>query len=225
MSAIRGASVFLCVLFPAAAAAGAVFFDTSAGRIPNWWNVLFCFFGIAARALASGAGGAAVAGVAGYAASGAAGGFLRGAAAALFAACAAGVFLFPLFLFRMTGAGDVKLLMACAAAAGIGGFGRILAGTVFAGGVLSAFLMASDGSFAERFRYFFSYVQRAVCSGRRQAYRISWRSTELSGVSGQEQESGRAHTPVADESALKPGEFHLTVPILMGVLLWSGGLL
>ncbi len=113
------------------------------------------------------------------------------AAAALF------VILFPLFLFRMTGAGDIKILLVLFLFTKGSGFFRILFGTLMFGGVLSVFILLADGAFTDRFRYFGSYIQRVLCTRKALPYR---------------QEGGG-------------GEFHLTVPMLMSMILWTGGLL
>ena len=220
---VRIAGSMLLQILPLLAAAGAVFFDVGNGRIPNGWNVLCFLLGAAARA-AAGAWASAAGGPAGEAAARlpelAAGG-LSGAGAACLASLAVTAALFPLFLFRMTGAGDIKLLAAIAAPAGLSGIGRILTGTVICGGALSFFLMAADDSFSERFRYFFSYLKRTA------AVRtvLPYRDAEGPGRSG----DGCAGRPPGRSDGMRGGmrggEFHLTVPILMGVLLWSGGML
>ena len=104
--------------------------------------------------------------------------------------------LFPLFLFRMMGAGDIKLLTV------LGGFlGRaeILEGMFcifLLGAVLSAAFLITCGNVAERFRYFCDY---------------------MAGFG-----AGNGITPYGKQGSCVEN-MHFTVPILLGLMLHAGG--
>lgn len=104
--------------------------------------------------------------------------------------------LFPLFLFRMMGAGDVKLL---AVLGGILGCQDILKGIgciFLLGAVLSFAFLISCGNLRERFSYFFHYLRVCGQEGRVLPYTNLGNGAEF---------------------------MHFTVPILLGIMLYAGG--
>ncbi len=106
------------------------------------------------------------------------------------------VLLFPLFCFRMMGAGDIKLM---AVMGGILGSCGILKGMFCAfilGAVLSLAFLISCGNLQERFSYFFHYLK--VCKEK--------------------------HCPVPyRRQGAQAENLHFTVPILLGIMLYAGG--
>lgn len=105
--------------------------------------------------------------------------------------------LLPLFYFRMLGAGDVKLFSV---------LGGILGGTVILkvmfcsfclGAVLSLAFLISCGNLKERFSYFFNYFYQYYQTGIVCPYMTKGRQAE---------------------------NFHFTVPVFLGIMLYAGGL-
>ena len=120
--------------------AGAVCTDLFLEKVPNRWIVLGLAAGAVCQGLLHGAGGIPF--------------YLGGVFLPL-------VLLFPLFCFRMMGAGDIKLM---AVMGGILGSCGILKGMFCAfilGAVLSLAFLISCGNLQERFSYFFHYLK--VC--------------------------------------------------------------
>lgn len=113
--------------------------------------------------------------------------------------CGAGTALplFLLFLFRMLGAGDIKLLSVVGGFAGPEAGFRCILYSFLCGAVLSAAVLALNGDIRERFQYLFSYMKQYGTDGERRAYR----------------KPGKR----------RPEHIHFSVAVLMGVLLWAGG--
>jgi prepilin peptidase CpaA len=64
-----------------------------------------------------------------------------------------------LFIFRMTGAGDIKLLSALGGVMGPTAIFKCILVSFFAGAILSAAILAETGSLKIRLRYFAGYFQ------------------------------------------------------------------
>ena len=128
----------------------AVCMDFACSRIDNRWNLIFLVSGTVYQILIRGPEGLL------YAAYGAATAFLA---------------LFLLFLFRMLGAGDIKLFCALGTILGSARILKCISGAFVFGAVISLIRMFSHGIAAERFRYFCSYVQDCLQSGRITPYR------------------------------------------------------
>ncbi len=80
--------------------------------------------------------------------------------------------LFPFFLFRMIGAGDVKLLMMIGGAVGPNRGLDFLFLVVLFGGVISVGIFVSGSvSVKARAEYFLSYCKEFIRTGKRQPYR------------------------------------------------------
>ena len=122
---------------------------------------------------------------------------LRALAAVLFALAGAAVpfvFGFPLFRFRMIGAGDVKFLMAVGVLTGPIQILKFMAVSIAFGGVIAALLMIFVTGVRPRLIRFASYIKMAEMTGSAPPYRDS-----------------------------KEAEFHFTVPVFMAaVLLFAG---
>lgn len=102
-----------------------------------------------------------------------------------------------LFRFRLFGAGDIKLLAAIGSVTGYRGILWILFWSVLFGAGIAAFIMTFYTGFRERFSAFAAWVKECVERGQAVPYR---------------KEGGAEN-------------FHFTVPILMSVMLYAGGLL
>ena len=101
-----------------------------------------------------------------------------------------------LFYFRMLGAGDIKLLAVMGGFLGVRGSFRCVAWAIAAGGGLSILLMLGRRNLRSRIRCFLDFC-RTVASER------IWRGY--------------------DQGNLEGGTFHFSIPILISVLLYVGG--
>ena len=102
----------------------------------------------------------------------------------------------PLFHFRMIGGGDVKLLSVLG---GILGYPKVLGLLLFSfrtGGILSIAFLISTGSLKERISYFFNYFYEYSKTGIEKNYR---------------------------KKGMEAENFHFTVPIFTGIILFIGG--
>ena len=105
-------------------------------------------------------------------------------------------FLYPLFRFRMIGAGDIKLLSA------VGGFMDFSAicwcmfCSFLIGAALSAAVLATCGDFSRRLRYFSRYFHNYFQTGKVVPYR---------------------------KYGMQPEHIHFSVPVFLSVLLYAGG--
>lgn len=73
--------------------------------------------------------------------------------------------LFPLYLLRMVGAGDIKLAAVLLGGAGMQLGGMVLLCGMAAAGVWSLYLLVRRGLAAERIRYLVFYLCRLSCGG------------------------------------------------------------
>lgn len=172
----KDCSMFQSVMLLSAAMVAAGM-DLRFGKVKNWWIVFLLSSGLAYQLKMEGWMGFSV--------------FFCGAALPL-------LLLFPLFRFRMMGAGDVKLFMALG---GLMGGSRILtcmAASFFLGGILSLFILLFWGNLFSRLRYFTDYIQLCVNTGKIHPYR---------------------------KESMETAYFHFTIPILMAVLLCVGGVI
>ena len=103
---------------------------------------------------------------------------------------------FPLFRFRMIGAGDVKLLMAVGGMIGPASVLLFLAVSVVCGAFISVLLLLGVVGVRERFAYFMGYLEAVAQEKRILPYR-------------------------GDASA----EFHFSAAIFMAALLYAGGMI
>ena len=107
------------------------------------------------------------------------------------------LFLYPLFRFRMIGAGDIKLLSA------VGGFMDFSAicwcmfCSFLIGAALSAAVLATCGDFSRRLRYFSRYFHNYFQTGKVVPYR---------------------------KYGMQPEHIHFSVPVFLSVLLYAGGI-
>lgn len=78
---------------------------------------------------------------------------------------------YVLFLFRMIGAGDIKLLMALGSVAGFPLNAKLMLWAVICGGIISAVIMWRRTGFMPRLTYLISYVRDFIRTGERKPYR------------------------------------------------------
>ena len=100
--------------------------------------------------------------------------------------------LFILFVFRMLGAGDIKLFCALGTVLGPSGILRCIAISFLFGAIIAIPLMICRGISTERFLYFITYIRRLADTKVLQPYRCG--GTE------------------------RPENFHFSVPIFMSVI-------
>lgn len=157
-------------------AAVAVVMDVRRAKVDNGW-ILFCLgTGLAARILKDGFG--------------AVPDFLTGAALPV-------VLLGGLFVLRMLGPGDIKLLSALGGILGTGRILKCIICSMFIGAGISAAILISNGNISQRFLYFIQYIRELAETGERKPY---YRT---------------GMTPLEN--------FHFTVPVFLSVVLYAGG--
>ena len=83
--------------------------------------------------------------------------------------------LFPLYLFRMIGAGDIKMAAVLFGAAGMRQGGGILLCGLVAAGVWSVVLLVWRGSVRQRLTYFVFYLYRFALGGSIEPYYLETR--------------------------------------------------
>lgn len=79
--------------------------------------------------------------------------------------------LFPLYLFRMMGAGDIKLVSAAGVFLSGDELLSLLAGTLLLAGAWSLWTMGREKIAGQRFRYLIFYIRGLFAGGGRIAYR------------------------------------------------------
>ena len=106
------------------------------------------------------------------------------------------ILLFPFFYFRMLGAADIKLLAVLGSILGRKAIFPCIFYTFLCAAILSLLTFFIDGGIQKRIRYLAGWLRDYLDTGERRPY-------------------------------LRPGlqeeSLHMTVPMLMAVLLWSGG--
>lgn len=78
--------------------------------------------------------------------------------------------LWLLFLFRMLGAGDIKLLAVVGGFLGPAHIWDFLWATLLLAGVISLLLLLRRGNFISRFYYFYCYISEYIKTGKRVSY-------------------------------------------------------
>ena len=106
------------------------------------------------------------------------------------------VLLFPLFYFRMLGAGDIKLFSGLGIFLGVTAVFKLILCSLFLGGLLSFAFLISCGNLRERISYFIHYFYQYFVTGQSRPYIRKGKQVE---------------------------NFHFTVPILLSVMLYAGG--
>ena len=108
------------------------------------------------------------------------------------------LFLIILFVFGMMGAGDIKLFCALGGILGPGAVLKCIFSSFIAGACIAAVLLIIHRNFCERILYFIRYAETTVTTGK--------------------------ITPYRKGNISAPENFHFTVPILVSVLLYAGGI-
>lgn len=159
------------LLFAAAACA----WDLRQGRIPNGLIVSGLVAGLCRQLAEQGLEGILL--------------FLGGAALPV-------LLLWMLFVLGMLGAGDIKLLGVMGGFLGLRGSAVCVLGSILAGGVLAAFLMAYRGNLGSRLSCFAAYCRAYARDRKRRPY------------------------PRGEQEG---GTFYFSIPILISVLFHVGG--
>lgn len=107
------------------------------------------------------------------------------------------VVCFGLFYFRMIGAGDIKLFAVIGGTTGVVNVITCMFVSVFAGGALAVVLMVRRREVLERLQYFHNYCMEYWMTG-------EWK-------------------PYINEET-KSGRMYFSIPIMIGVLCYAGGL-
>lgn len=110
--------------------------------------------------------------------------------------------LYPLFIIGGLGAGDVKLLSVVGCFLTIKESIWCLGLSFLLGAAISLLKMTVERNFLERMKYFLSYVVDVFNSG-------EWKLYE---------EDGR------DRKKRKEGKIHFSVPVLLGMVIYKGGI-
>lgn len=154
---------------------GAMCMDLLKQKVSNVWILCGWCLGLGLGILRGGAGGTVA--------------FLLGAVLPL-------LLLYPLFYFRMLGAGDIKLFSVLG---GFLGWRLILKGIWYSfviGAVFSIVFLCMCGNWIARIQYFWEYVCAYGKTGAVVPYR---------------------------KEGMQPEHFHFTIPIVLGMLLYAGG--
>ncbi len=106
------------------------------------------------------------------------------------------LWLFFLFYFRMLGPGDIKLLSVLGGLLGYRAVIYLIVLSFFFGGILSLGLLIASGTLMFRFRYFVNYFRMYLKDQKRMPYYQTGRQAE---------------------------NFHFTLPILLALFLYVGG--
>ncbi len=85
---------------------------------------------------------------------------------------------YALYLFRMIGAGDIKLFMALGSVAGFPRNVKIMLWSVICGGIISLYIMWRRTGFMPRVAYLAAYVRDFIRTGERRPYRKEGKSAE-----------------------------------------------
>ena len=116
------------------------------------------------------------------------------------------ILLFPFFLFRMLGAGDIKVLAVLGSMMGARSILFCMFFSFLIGAIFSILWFLKYGGFRERLSYFLSYMKNYAQTGIRTPYVKTG-----AGISDEQ--------PVA-----RPENLRMTIPIFLAVLLWAAGL-
>ncbi|WP_373211943.1 prepilin peptidase [Ruminococcus sp. 5_1_39BFAA] len=161
---------------PIVMAGVAMVLDLRTARVDNGWIVFCLGIGLAARLLEKGPGG-----------------LWDGFMGILLPAAVLGW----LFLLRMLGAGDIKLLCALGSILGAAKILECIFFSMLIGAGISAAILISTGGISQRFLYFILYVRELISTGK--------------------------ITPYYRGGMSSPENFHFTVPVFLSVVLYAGG--
>ena len=104
--------------------------------------------------------------------------------------------LFVLFVFRMLGPGDIKLLSTIGGIVGVSAIIKCIIFSFIFGGILAAAIIISCGNLKQRLRYFADYITKTLQTKRITAY----------------------YKP-----GMQIENFHFSIPIFMSIIVYIGG--
>ena len=154
----------------------AVCMDITSEKIANAAIIVFILMGVIYQTSINGTMGIVV--------------YLKGAGVPL-------LMLFALFVFRMLGPGDIKLLSALGGIMGVPAIIKCTIISFFFAAILSIAIIIACGNFKQRLRYFTEYITNILKTKKITAYYKPGRQME---------------------------NLHFTVPIFMSIILYAGGL-
>ncbi len=157
--------------FIVAAALAAVVMDLRSYKVKNQWLLVFWSAGFLYQIIFLGA---------------------SGIVRFLFGALLPVILLFPLFILRMLGPGDIKLFSVLGGVMGSWGIVKCMMTSFVCGALLAAVLLLVQGNLVSRMRYFREYVQLSLMHKKTFPYYILGE---------------------------RPENFHFTIAILIGVVL------
>lgn len=164
------------VFLPVVISAVAVWMDLKDASVDNGWILFSFIMGFLLQIMEKGMKGGIL--------------FLTGAAVPV-------ILLGVLFVFRMLGAGDIKLLCALGGLMGPRTVMECIVYSLLAGAGISLAILISTGGIRQRILYLYQYMNEFYCTGEiRPYYR---KGMEF------------------------PENFHFTVPVFLSVLLYAGG--
>lgn len=133
------------------------------------------------------------------------------------------VILFPFFVFRMTGAGDVKLLCILGMFTGARRICDCMLWSFIFAAALSMAVMIDDGCAVERFCYFRGYLRRR---GKCAAKEVKAGTAGIRDTGDGNPDVGNAEKKTVNyiRSGTHRENIHLAVPVFASVLLWYGGM-
>jgi len=105
--------------------------------------------------------------------------------------------LFLLFVFRMLGPGDIKLLSVLGGIIGVGPIIKCIILSFLFGAILAVAFMVVCGNWRERLRYLTGYITRIIKTKEITAYY---------------------------KAGMQMENFHFSIPIFMSIILYTGGL-
>ena len=149
--------------------------DIANEKIANWAIVIFIFVGLVYQTWSHG-----IVGIWWY---------LKGAGVPL-------LLLFVLFIFRMLGPGDIKLLSALGGIMGVSAIVKCIVISFIFGAILALAIIISCGNLLQRLRYFIEYITRTLKTKEITAY----------------------YKP-----GMQIENFHFSIPIFMSIILYIGG--
>jgi len=110
------------------------------------------------------------------------------------------VLLGSLYLFRMIGAGDIKLFCCIGVIAGWHACLACILWSFLFGAVISIYILCTCGDLLQRLQFLSTYIQNFILTKKRVPYIRP------------------------DRAGRETAYFHFTVPIFMSLMLWAGGI-
>ena len=173
---MKGGNMFFYTGIPVVLSGVAVLMDFRKAAVDNGWILFSVIIGLFLRLIQYGITGM--------------GGFFAGIFLPM-------ILLYPLFIFRMLGAGDIKLLCAIGGIMGPRAAGECVLYAFVIGAGISLAILISTGNICHRLHYLYQYISDLYRTGNLKPYYRKGMSV--------------------------PENFHFTVPVFLSVLLYAGG--